>query len=106
MVSDLPFIGSILPDSSPIELPGSLSYLHFNELPSNTMDILFEKLWSLLSGTDPSLLGSLSRADVIDFDITSFNTIQVRAIWASAPHDDGWRLDISSHANTRIEVGI
>src|SRR5205814_10099852 len=45
-------------------------------------------------------------ADVIDFDLISSNAIQIRAIWASAPHDDGWRLDISSHANTRIEVGI
>lgn len=70
------------------------------------MDALFEKLLSLLSGIEPLLLRSLSRADVIDFDIISPNTVQVRAIWASSPHDGGWRLDISSDPSTRIEVGI
>jgi hypothetical protein len=106
--SDLPFMGSILPTSSsdPIQLPGNLSYLHFSRLSSTTMDALFNTLSSLLSGTDPSLLASLERADVIDFDIISSNTIQIRAIWASSPLSEGWQLDISSDPNTRIEVGI
>ena len=107
-VSDLPFIGSILPSTSPspIHLPGSLSYLHFSNLPSSTMDSLFNTLWSLLSGTDPLLLAPLAQADVIDFDIISPTTIQIRAIWASSPHNEGWRLNISSNPNIRIEVGI
>jgi hypothetical protein len=42
----------------------------------------------------------------MDFDIVSANTIQIRSIWGSAPHDDGWRLDISSHQTALTEVGI
>jgi len=108
-ISNLPFIGSILPTSSPepIQLPGRLSYLHLPNLPSSTADLLFETLWSFLSSTtDPQFLSTLPRADVVDFDILSPQTIQVRAIWSSSPHPEGWRLNISSHEATRVEVGI
>jgi hypothetical protein len=107
-ISDLPFIGSVLPATSPspIQLPGSLSYLHFDDLSASTVDALYETLWSLLSGTDPTLLAPLVRADVLDFDIVSSEVIQIRALWASSPHAEGWRLDISSDAKSRIEVGI
>ena len=105
--SNLPFIGSLLPASSPdpIPLPGNQSYLHLGHLPSATIDSLFETLWSILTaGTDSLLLAHFAKADVIDFEIVSGNTIQIRAIWASAPHDDGWRLDISAHEDAVIEV--
>jgi hypothetical protein len=71
------------------------------------MDSLFKILWSFLSPeVDPLQLASLARADVIDFDIVDPQTFQIRAAWASATHDDGWRLDIPSQPDTRIEVGI
>src|SRR5277367_3428276 len=102
-------MGRLLPASSPdpIYLPRNQSYLHLGHLPSVIIGSLFETLWSILSsGTDQLLLASLAKADVIDFDIVSANTLQIRAIWVSAPHDDGWRLDISSHPNALTEVGI
>jgi len=108
-LSDLPFTGPLLQALSPdpISLPGNQSYLHLGNLPSLIIDSLFETLWSILySGTDPLLLASLAKADVVDFDIVSPNTIQIRAIWASAPHDDGWRLDVWSHRNALTEIGI
>jgi hypothetical protein len=78
------------------------------------MDSLFKSLWSfLLPSTAPKpdteeflLLASLVHADVIEFDIPSPQSIQIRAIWSSSPHENGWRLDIPSDPNTRIEVGI
>jgi hypothetical protein len=71
------------------------------------MDSLFKTLWSFLSPEIDSIqLASLARADVIDFDVLDPQTIQIRATWAAATHEDGWRLDISSQPNTRIEVGI
>jgi hypothetical protein len=116
-ISELPFLGEILPSSIPeaISLPGHLSYLHVDHLPSVTMDSLFKSLWSFLSpsyapkpDTDEFLLlASLVHADIIEFDIPSPQSIQIRAIWSSSPHDHGWRLDIPpSDQNTRIEVGI
>ena len=85
----------------------NLRYLHLTDVPSTTMDALFRTLWSLQSPeTDPILLASLARADVIEFDILSINTIQIRALWASASHTDGWRMDISSEPHARVEVGI
>lgn len=56
--------------------------------------------------TDSLLLAHLAKADVLDFEIVSATAIQIRAIWASAPHHDGWRLDLSAHEDAVIEVGI
>jgi hypothetical protein len=83
-------------------------------LPSDTMDALFKTLWSfLLPGNEQSpdteeflLLASLVHADVIEFDIISSEVVQIRALWSSSTHDDGWTLDIPSQADTRVEIGI
>ena len=47
----------------------------------------------------------IQRADVIDFDVIYPRTIQIREIWASAPHGK-WQLYIPSQSDTLIEVGI
>jgi len=71
------------------------------------MDTLLETLWSFLSAkTDPFLLPQLAHADVIDFDILPQNQIQLRVLWAKSPHNDGWRFNITSYKDTRVEVGI
>jgi hypothetical protein len=108
-MANLPFLGSILPSSlpEPISLPDDLLYLHLDMLPTETTDSLFNTLWSFLSPeSDPLLLASLANADVIEFDIPSPSTIQIRAVWAESPHAEGWRLDIPAQSNVRIEVGI
>ena len=105
---NLPFIGSLLPDEyKPIQLIDNLSYLHIQKLSSTHMDTLLQTLWSFLSGkTDPLLLPQLAHADVIEFDILPHSQIQLRALWSSAPHAEGWRLNITSYGDTRVEVGI
>ena len=71
------------------------------------MNRLYKTLISLLTpGTSTSLLDDLPQADVIDFDILTSTTIQIRAIWGSAIADDGWKLDIASDPNNRIEVAF
>lgn len=108
-VPELPFVGSILSklNVEPITMSENLHYLHLSDLPSTTLDALFRTLWSLQSPeTDPILLASLARADVIEFDVLSSNMIQIRALWASASHSDGWRMDISAEPHARVEVGI
>jgi hypothetical protein len=104
----LPFVGPFIAGSSqPITIPGGLSYLHIDSLPLTTLNTLLETLWSLISAkTDPLLLPQLAHADVIDFDVLSRNQIQIRAIWAASPHSDGWRFNITSYADSRVEVGI
>jgi PIG-X / PBN1 len=106
-VQNLPLVGSILGgwNSKPIQLPTSLSYLHISTLPQPILDSLFECLWTILQPTDPLLLAPLTKASVLELDILP-STIQVRAIWASAPHPDGWRLEIRSVPGTKTEIGI
>lgn len=78
------------------------------------MDSLFETLWSFITpdndlspGTDGFLqLASLVHADVIEFDILSSESLQIRALWSKPIHDNGWRLDIPAQEDTRVEVGI
>jgi PIG-X / PBN1 len=86
-------------------LPSSLSYLHIPTLPQPILDTLFDRLWTLLQPTDPLLLAPLAKASVLEIDVLP-STIQVRAIWAAAPHSEGWRLDIPSLPGTRTEIGI
>jgi len=78
------------------------------------MDSLFESLWSILSPENDHasdveefvLLASLAHADVIEFDVVSSESLQIRALWSSSTHDDGWRLNIPAQKDTRVEVGI
>ena len=108
-VSDMPpVIGPILGKSASkaIQLPKNLSYLHINNPSSATLDALLAMLWKLLGPTDPLLLTPLAKADVIEIDILPSSSVQIRAVWASSPYPEGWRLDIPSVEGTRIEVGI
>lgn len=97
-------MSGLSPDS--IHLPGNVSYLHLQQLPFKTIDLLFDRLSELISPGSAPLRATLAHADVIDFDILSPKTIQIRAVWASAAHPNGWRVEIPAWPDSVIEVGV